>query len=53
MIRLRPLTGATGGHVYNESVPATRSTTDFTARVIPNFPDVAVPLEAPYILWQR
>jgi starch phosphorylase len=53
MKRLRPLTGAAGGYVYNASVPATRPATDYTARVIPYHPAVAVPLEAPYILWQR
>lgn len=50
---LRPLTGAQGGYVYIASVPADRPATDFTPRVIPCFPGVAVPLEAPYILWQR
>ncbi|MGA3084007.1 MAG: alpha-glucan family phosphorylase [Thermodesulfobacteriota bacterium] len=53
MKRLRPLTGATGGYVYGASVSATRPATDYTARVIPYYPGVAVPLEAPYILWQR
>jgi len=53
MKRLRPLTGAAGGYVYNASVPATRPATDYTARLIPHYPGVAVPLEAPYILWQR
>jgi starch phosphorylase len=53
MKRLRPLTGAAGGYVYTASVSGTRPAADFTARVIPHFPGVAVPLEIPYILWQR
>jgi glycogen phosphorylase len=51
--RLRPLVGAAGGYVYGVLVPATRPATDYTARVIPFYPCVAVPLEAAYILWQR
>jgi glycogen phosphorylase len=50
---LRPMTGASGGYVYNASVPADRPASDFTPRIIPAFHGVSVPLEAPYILWQR
>jgi len=50
---VRPLVGAAGGYVYRALVPATRPATDYTARVIPSYPDVAVPLEAAHILWQR
>jgi glycogen phosphorylase len=50
---LRPLTGAAGGYVYTTSVPSTRPASDFTARVFPTFPGVAVPLEIPFIHWQR
>jgi glycogen phosphorylase len=39
--------------IYRASVPATRPATDYTARVIPHHPDVAVPLEAAPIRWQR
>ncbi len=39
--------------VYRASVPANRPATDYTARVIPCCCDVAVPLEASQILWQR
>jgi starch phosphorylase len=53
MKRLRPLTGATGGYVYRAAVPADRPPTDYTARLIPHYSGVAVPLEANYILWQR
>jgi glycogen phosphorylase len=44
---------AIGLHVYRETIPATRPSTDYTPRVIPNFPGVSVPLENNLILWQR
>jgi starch phosphorylase len=47
------LAGVAGGYVYRGEVPATRPPTDYTARVIPYCDGVAVPLEAPRILWQR
>ena len=53
MKRLRPLTGAAGGYVYSAAVPADRPATDYTARVIPHYSGVAVPLEAAHILWQQ
>ena len=53
MQRVRALVGVVGGYVYRGEVPATRSPTDYTARVIPYCAGVAVPLEAPHILWQR
>jgi glycogen phosphorylase len=34
-------------------VPASRAVSEYTARIIPEHPDIAVPLEAPHILWQR
>ncbi len=52
MERGRQLSGA-HGYVYHARVPAVGSVTDYTARVIPKGPDAAIPLEAPYILWQR
>ena len=53
MTRVQPLTGAASGAVYRAQVPATRPATDYTARVIPDYPGSAVPLEAAHILWQR
>ncbi|MGD0574046.1 MAG: alpha-glucan family phosphorylase [Anaerolineales bacterium] len=50
--RGQPLTDA-NGYLYGAQVPATRPTTDYTARVIPQHEGVAVPLEAARILWQR
>ena len=49
----RQLAGAIRGYVYNATVSATRPVTDYTARMIPNYDSVAVPLEAAQILWQR
>jgi starch phosphorylase len=39
--------------VYHATVPASRPAKDYTARVIPQFSGVAVPLEAAHILWQH
>jgi starch phosphorylase len=53
MTRLRQMAEDARGYVYGAEVPMARPPTDFTARVIPYFSGVAVPLEAPQILWQR
>jgi glycogen phosphorylase len=53
MTRGQPLVGAENGYVYSARVPATRPAADYTARVIPQHPSIAVPLEAARILWQR
>ncbi len=42
-----------GMNLYEASVPAARAAGDYTARIVPSFPGIHVPLEAPYILWQR
>jgi len=47
------LAGASGRTVYRVAVSATRSATDYTARVIPHCGGAAVPLEEAHILWQR
>ena len=52
MNRLRPVYDAAGSYVYGASVPADRPATDYTARAIPRFEGVAVPLEENRILWQ-
>ena len=49
----RQLAGAIIGYVYNATVSATRPATDYTARVLPHYDGVAIPLEANQILWQR
>jgi glycogen phosphorylase len=53
MTRLRRGEEAARGDVYRAQVPATRPQADYTARVIPYFSGVSVPLEASQILWQR
>jgi starch phosphorylase len=53
MQNIRQVAGASGGYVYSAAVSADRSPADYTARVIPRFDGVAVPLEAAHILWQR
>jgi starch phosphorylase len=41
------------GAVYRASIPASRPVTDYTVRVVPRHPGVAIPLECAHILWQR
>ncbi len=53
MTRRRKLDGGVNVYIYSAAVPATRPAADYTARVIPNYPGVPVPLEAAEILWQR
>jgi starch phosphorylase len=53
MARVRPSAGTDSGHTYVAQVPATRPVTDYTARIMPHFAGVAVPLEVDLILWQR
>ena len=52
MMCVRQLAAARGC-VYRAAVSAIRPATDYTARVIPHYSGVAVPLEAAHILWQR
>jgi hypothetical protein len=42
-----------GASVYRFRIPAARPATDYSVRLIPQHPGVAVPLEAEHILWQR
>ena len=49
----RPLTGAWGGYVFVATVPAERPAAHYTARVVPLFDGVAVPLESALVAWQR
>jgi starch phosphorylase len=39
--------------VYHTTISATRAVSDYTARVVSQYPGVAVPLECVRILWQR
>jgi starch phosphorylase len=49
----RALPDASSHSIYHATMPATRQAGDYTARVIPWRPGVAVPLESAQILWQR
>jgi starch phosphorylase len=42
-----------GGYLFTAQVPATQPAGDFTPRLVPYFPGVAVPLEIPLILWHH
>jgi starch phosphorylase len=53
MRRVRQPAGASGSHIYSAAVSADRPPADYTARVIPHFNGVAIPLEDARILWQR
>lgn len=41
------------GTIYRAEIPVSYQPSAFTPRIIPNFPEVAVPLEASQILWQK
>ncbi len=43
----------TSGYYYSASVPATRSASDYTPRVIPYIQGISVPLESSLIRWQH
>jgi glycogen phosphorylase len=45
--------GARNGYVYQTTVPASRPAWHFTPRLIPDHPEVRVPAEAAYIVWQH
>jgi glycogen phosphorylase len=53
MVRARKPAGSVKGYAYGASVPANRPAHDYTPRVVPRFSQVAIPLEASQILWQR
>jgi starch phosphorylase len=40
-------------HLYDIQIPAARPSGDFTVRIVPRYPGVAIPLEDSHILWQR
>ena len=53
MKRLRPSAGTATGYVYRVQVPAARPATDYTPRIVAHRAGASIPLEAPFILWQR
>ena len=49
-----PITMASSGDgAYRAEIETSRSADDFTARVIPQHPNVSIPLELNQILWQK
>ncbi len=53
MTFIKQLAGDVHTYVYSASVSAKQPAETYTPRVIPFFPNVAVPLEAHQILWQK
>jgi starch phosphorylase len=49
----RALAGEVGSYAYSGTVSAERSAADYTARILPRFDGLRVPLEAGRILWLR
>ena len=52
MIRAGQASDASGGVVYSAAVSSVRPSKDYTARIIPRYDGVAIPLEESHILWQ-
>ncbi len=53
LVRPAPSSEPAGFERYEARVPATRPADDYTARAVPATAELAVPLEAAHILWQR
>jgi len=53
MTCVHPLTEAPGSYLYHAEVPLSHLVADYTARVVPFFEGVGIPLENARILWQR
>ena len=53
MDRGKKVESAGNGYIYAASVDSGRPASDYTPRVIPDFPGISVPLETNLILWQR
>jgi starch phosphorylase len=53
MKQMNKLSKSERSTIYTAEVPAVRPASDFTARIIPKFPGIAVPLEINLILWQH
>jgi glycogen phosphorylase len=53
MKRVRQLVGAENGFAYHAEVITSRPAQDYTARIIPYYLGVAVPMEVSHILWEH
>ena len=47
------LTGAINGYLYTQDVPISRPASDYTPRIVPNQPELLIPIETSQILWYR
>jgi len=53
MKRDRQIPGASSSYVYSAAVSASRATADYTARVMPHWNGLGIPLEDSRLRWQR
>jgi hypothetical protein len=53
MKAVSPVSGTINGFTYEAAVSKKIPPDDYTIRIIPNHPDVNVPLEFNKILWQK
>jgi starch phosphorylase len=53
MTATKPHADSSGVFIYSAHVSASRPTSDYTARIVPNHLNALVPLEASQIVWQR
>ncbi len=53
MTRVRALTGAVNGYLYEAAVPADRPAGHYTPRIVPHHPAAHVPGESAAILWMK
>ena len=57
VLRLRAARGAplvgSRGFTYTATAPSARPASDYTLRIVPDYPGASVPLEGGHILWQR
>jgi starch phosphorylase len=53
MARGKKTRGSDNLYIFKATVAITRPSSDYTPRIIPNFPGLSVPLETDLILWQR
>jgi starch phosphorylase len=53
MTLLHSLADESGSYIYSATMSATRPSLDYTARMLPHYDGVAIPLEDARILWQH
>jgi starch phosphorylase len=53
MTRVGQLPGEASGYTYRADVSSARPATDYTARIMPHYNGLSVPLEADWLLWQK